>query len=143
MAIVTGYIIGSGVLYFGYRVMAKERFILSQVLFGGGVAVFYIATFAAFNTYHLIGNFLTIVGLASASFMAFFIALYYDQISIGLIGLLGGLLIPFLVGIDYFGIYGMGLYLIFISLGGSLIYFFRSGEYYKGPICLVSISSCF
>lgn len=133
MAIMTGYLIGGLLLFFGRKVSYKDRNILAQVLFGGGVAVFYIVTFAAFNSYQLIGNFLTVVGLCTSTLLAFFIALYYNQRIIGIIALIGGLLVPFLVGISYFGMYGMGLYLLFIALGTSVIYFFKKWKSLQIP----------
>ncbi|MGO9095964.1 MAG: DUF2339 domain-containing protein [Bryobacteraceae bacterium] len=69
---------------------------LSQILIGGGVAILYLSVYGAFGYYHLIQQrwaFVFLVVLVAESQLA---ALAYDAPSIGVMGLLGGFLVPLL-----------------------------------------------
>lgn len=125
LVVFLGFVFGLAVIAVGMRVRKKKREVLSQVLFGGGVAILYITTFAAYQGYGLIKGFLAFVILFGITFLAFFIALSVNSIAMSIIALLGGLITPFIVGIDVLGLYGTGLYILFIAIGSMAIYIFK------------------
>jgi len=125
LVIFFGYLFGLAVLGIGLRVLKKKREVLSQVLFGGGIAILYITTFSAYQGYGLMDGILAFVVLFAITFLAFFIALSVDSMAMSIIALLGGLLTPFMVGIEVVGLYGMGLYILFIGIGSMAIYIFK------------------
>lgn len=125
LVVFMGYVFGLVVIALALRVRKKQRELLSQVLFGGGIAILYITTFAAYQGYGLMGGFLAFVILFAITFLAFFIALSIDSVAMSIVALLGGLITPFLVGIDVLGLYGMGLYMLAIAVGSMAIYIFK------------------
>lgn len=125
LMIFIGYILGGAFIGIGVKVAKNQRQMLSQVLFGGGIATLYISTFAAYEGYSLINVLLTFVLLFGITFLAFFIALTLNSVAMSIIALLGGLLTPFLVGIDFMGLYGLGIYIFSIACGSSAIYIFK------------------
>jgi len=79
----------------------------SRVLTGGGLGLLYLTGYAAYGFYNLIGMEMAWVILAILTFAAYFFALRYDSPVIGILGLSGGLITPFLLG------HSEGLYPIF------------------------------
>ena len=123
--ILFGYVFGIVVIAMGFRVSKKNREVLSQVLYGGGVAILYITTFAAYQGYGLIKGVLTFIILCSVTFLSFYISLSINSLVMSIISLLGSLLIPFAVGVDVLGLYGTGLYILFVTIGSMTIYIFK------------------
>jgi len=60
-ALIIGGLIGVALCFFGFRTSAKSRLVLSQVLFGGGIAVFYITAYAAYLRYGILGGFFAFI----------------------------------------------------------------------------------
>ena len=83
---------------FGFHRHGWRRF--SQMVSGGGVAVLYLTTYAAFGYYHLLVRewaavFLTLIVVQSAA-----MALLYDAPAIAIMGIIGGLLNPILLATE-------------------------------------------
>ena len=125
ITIVIGFIIGLVFYYSGFKVKAKERLILSQVLFGGGIATYYITTYAAYLAYGMLNDTMAFLILILITVWAFTIAMMTNSPSISVIAVLGGLLIPFVVELDFIGIFGIGMYILALSIGSMCIYTIR------------------
>lgn len=72
--------------------------VYSQTLAGGGVAILYLAIFAAFAFYGLIGVYPAVGLLFVVSMSAAALALRHDSIALALIGVFGAFLAPFVIG---------------------------------------------
>ena len=72
--------------------------VYSQTLAGGGVAVLYMAIFAAFAFYGMIGVYPAVGLLFVISASAAAMALRHDSIALALIGVFGAFLAPFVIG---------------------------------------------
>ena len=123
--LVLGIIIGTALTFLGFRTKNKNRIILSQVLFGGGIAVFYITAYAAYLRYAILGNFSAFVFLSLITFFSYSLSVMTTASSISIIGLLGSLIIPFTVGLGFLGLTGFGLYVLAVSFLSAAVYFFK------------------
>ena len=72
--------------------------VYAQTLAGGGVAILYLAIFAAFAFYDLIGVYPAVGLLFVISMSAAALALRFDSIALALIGVFGAFLAPFVIG---------------------------------------------
>lgn len=122
IVVITGYFIGVALFVLGQITYKKNRYVLSQVLFGGGVATHFIVTFAAYQQYQLIHTIIAFIVLLLVTGITLMYSISYDSRVIGSVGILGALLIPFLVGIDYLGFYGVGVYMVILALCGMVLY---------------------
>jgi uncharacterized membrane protein len=90
----------------------KQRFV--SVLYGGGMAVFYIVGFAAYQLYELMGYAPAFVAMAAVSVITFGLAMWKDEQALALLAALGGLGVPLILGIDHGQPEGFAVYTCFI-----------------------------
>ena len=76
----------------------RRYFVYSQTLAGGGTAISYLAMFAAFAFYGLIGAYTPVGLLLLISVAASALALRHDSVALALIGIFGAFLAPFIIG---------------------------------------------
>lgn len=103
-----GAAVGLTLLAAGLKIGEKRRF--GSVLVGGGIAVFYIVGWAAFNQYALIGYAAAFAGMVAVTGLAFGIALRKNEPALGILGAIGGLGTPLLLGLSYGTPRGLALY---------------------------------
>ena len=125
VALIIGGLIGAALCFFGFRTSAKSRLVLSQVLFGGGIAVFYITAYAAYLRYGILGDFSAFIFLSLITAFSYTLSIMTTSSSISIIGLLGSLIIPFAVDLVFLGLTGFGLYVFAVSTLSSAVYFFK------------------
>ncbi len=118
--IITGYVLGLGLLGFAYRLKTKYHN-FSAVLLSGAMTSLYFLTYAAYTHYHLLG--LTIAFGLMLLFTIFTVlaALKYDKEIISVLGMVGAYALPVLLGEDtgtpvlllsYMAIINLGIYYI-------------------------------
>jgi uncharacterized membrane protein len=103
-----GAAVGGVLTVLGLRMNDGRRF--ASVLLGGGVATFYITGWAAFNLYALVGYALAFAGMVAITAGAFALALWRGQPALAILGAVGGLGTPLLLGISYATPRGLALY---------------------------------
>jgi uncharacterized membrane protein len=91
-----GAVVGLLFLAAGLRLGERQRS-LAQVLLGGGIAIFYIVGFAAFQLYELVGYSAAFGFMAGVTLLAFMLAVQEDHPVLSLIGVKGALGTPFLL----------------------------------------------
>lgn len=125
MRIVLGYLMGIGLLATSIR-LRKDYFELSAVLLSGALAVFYFITFAAYDYYHLLPQWLTFAMMALITVFAALSALNYNKMLIAIGGMVGAYAIPFLLssGEDH-SIFFLS-YVLLINLGILFLAFKRN-----------------
>jgi uncharacterized membrane protein len=94
--VVFGASVGAVLLAAGLRLGDEQRS-LAQVLLGGGIGVFYIVVFSAFQLYGLLGYNTAFAAMVAVTVLAFALAVRDDQPWLALIGAKGGLGTPFLL----------------------------------------------
>lgn len=118
--IITGYVLGLGLLGFAYRLKTKYHN-FSAVLLSGAMTSLYFLTYAAYAHYHLLS--LTIAFGLMLLFTIFTVlaALKYDKEIISILGMVGAYALPVLLGEDtgtpvlllsYMAIINLGIYYI-------------------------------
>ena len=120
-----GTVAGAALTFFGFKTERKSRIVLSRVLFGGGIAAFYITAYAAYLRYGILGNFSAFVFLSLITVFSYVLSVMTTAASVSIIGLLGSLIIPFVVGLGFLGLNGFGLYVLAVSVLSAAVYFFK------------------
>lgn len=119
-----GALLGAVLFGAGLRMDAtRRRFV--PVLLGGGIAVFYIVGFAAFNLYALVGYGAAFAGMVAVTVLAYAMALRKDEPVLAILGALGGLGTPLILGIDHGSTVAFSLYTSLILAWTSALYLMR------------------
>lgn len=96
--IVLGIVVGVALL--GAGEYTQRRYPLwAQPVTGGGIAILYLSIYAAFGLYELIDIVPTLLFLSLVVVLSVLLALRYESLVIALMGVLGGLLTPVLMGV--------------------------------------------
>ena len=100
MRVLGGILLGAAFLAAGARMQARDLSVFAQGLVGAGIAILYLAVYAAYAYYHL--PFMTplwlMVGMLLVTSIAFWQSVLYNSQAIALLGLLGGVLAPIILG---------------------------------------------
>jgi uncharacterized membrane protein len=94
-----GAVTGTVLFALGLRLDARRRF--GEVLLGGGIATYYLVGWAAFHLYGLIGYLGAFAGMVAITVVAFSMALGRNAVSLGVLGAIGGLGTPLILGVSY------------------------------------------
>lgn len=103
----------------------KDMGLYGQMLSGGGLAVLYLALYAAFALYHLIPALLATVGMLAITSTGMTLSIRYSTYSLAAIALLGGFLTPLMLSsgqnqpLTLFG------YTLLLDIGTLLLLRFR------------------
>src|SRR5215204_2658137 len=119
-----GISLGALLVLLGLRVYG-ERQAFSQVLLGGGIGVFYITGYAAFQLYALVPYVVAFAFMVSVTLLAFLLSLRQEGISLALIGTTGGLGTPFIIHDGVGDVGGLVLYTSLILTGACAIYVYK------------------
>ncbi len=104
-----GAALGLALLGAGLRMDdARRRFV--PVLLGGAVAIFYIVGFSAFALYDLLNYAVAFVVMIGVTFLAFGLALRKGEPILAIIGAIGGLGTPLILGIQHGAPRGYAVY---------------------------------
>jgi len=88
------YLVGIGMLGVGEFCRRRKFELFGLYLLGGGVAVLYFASYAAFQIYHLIGQLPAFGLMALVTVLAGMLSLFYDTKWLAVLGIIGGFLTP-------------------------------------------------
>ncbi len=99
LRIALGYLLGFGLLGFAFRFRA-QYVEYSAVLMSGATTIFYFITYAAYSFYHLYPVALTFVLMFAFTVFTVLASLYYNNVFIALLGLVGAYALPYLLGDD-------------------------------------------
>ncbi len=136
--IILGIVAGLVMLGLGYY-WQKKYPILTQVLSGGGIAVLYLSIFASFAIYDLVHIYVAVGFLLLVSAASALLALYYNSMSLAIIGILGAFAAPFILGA--FGEMGLDsdaagkavqllVYVIVVDIGVLILSTFRNWRWF-------------
>jgi hypothetical protein len=145
MRVILGSAAGFIMLWLGFY-WRKRYAVLTQVLSGGGIAVFYLSIFASSATYHLISIYVATILLLAVSVLATILALRYNSIALSIIGIFGAYFAPFILGAFSQGARGNGttsqatfliIYIIIIGLGALVLSTLRNWRWFSlfGLVC--------
>ena len=118
-----GAAVGAVLFALGLRLDRRRRY--GAVLLGGGIATWYITGWAAFNLYGLVGYLAAFVGMVGITVLAFAFALGRDAEALGVLGAIGGLGTPLLLGVSYGTPRGFALYTCLILAWTAAVHLYR------------------
>lgn len=118
-----GAAVGAVLFALGLRLDTRQRY--GAVLLGGGVATWYTTGWAAFNLYGLVGYVAAFVGMVAITVVAFGMALRRDAPALGVLGAVGGLGTPLLLGVSYGTPRGFALYTCLILAWTAGVFLYR------------------
>ena len=124
MRVILGLAGGLGLLLLGEFLrprLAKYSYLLS----GGGLALFYLSVYGAFQYYHLIGQSTAFVAMIAITFFGVALALWADAAELSLLSAAGGFLTPFLVSTGTANDLSFFSYLVLLNLGIVAVAFFK------------------
>ncbi|MFJ1327662.1 DUF2339 domain-containing protein [Capnocytophaga canimorsus] len=124
MRVVLGYVTGTLLLVFGFKLKAKYG-AFSAVLVSGALTIFYFITYIAFDFYNLFPRVLAFVMMFSFTAFAVVSALNYNRQLIALLGLVGGYAVPFLLSDGSGNIPILFTYVAIINIGIMIIFIFK------------------
>ncbi len=122
LRIILGYLIGAGLLGFGYKLKSKYK-PFSAVLTSGAIAIFYFISFAAYDFYHLYPQAVAFVLMLLFTVYAVYTAIQYNFEVVAHIGLVGAYAVPFLLGDKSGSAFVLLLYTAIINIGILVIAF--------------------
>lgn len=142
------YIWGAAFLVGGELFRRRKMETFGFYLVGGGIATLYFATFAAFQLYHLIGQWPAFILMIMVTFLAGLLSVIYNAKWLAVIAIIGGFLTPMLLStgqdnqlvlMSYMTILNLGLFGIAIykkwnlltMLGFIFTYLLYSGWYFN------------
>ena len=119
-----GFGLGALLVLLGLKVYADRR-AFSQVLLGGGIGVFYITGYAAFQLYALVPHPVAFAFMASVTVLGLLFSLYQNGPALALIGTAGGLGTPFILYAGDGSVGGLVLYTSLLLAGACAIYAYK------------------
>jgi uncharacterized membrane protein len=123
--VLIGVALGVGFLLGGERLRSKGYRHYAQGLSGGGIALLYLAFFAAFARYNLIGQGFAFLLMSGVTTLAVVLAARYDALAIAVLGLIGGFLTPALLSTGVDNQVGLFSYVALLDLGVLAVAYFK------------------
>ena len=118
-----GAAVGAVLFALGLKLDRRRRY--GAVLLGGGIATWYITGWAAFNLYGLVGYLAAFLGMVAITVLAFAFALGRDAEALAVVGAIGGLGTPLLLGVSYGTPRGFALYTCLILAWTAAVHLYR------------------
>src|SRR3990172_1099374 len=122
------YLWGIVFLVAGDRFRKKGFGAFGLSLVGGGIAVLYFATFAAFQIYHLFDQTPSFLIMVLITVLASLLAILYDARGLAVLGLVGGFLTPVLLTTGKDNQVALMTYMTILNLGLLSIAFYKKWD---------------
>ncbi|HEU4929738.1 MAG TPA: DUF2339 domain-containing protein, partial [Candidatus Krumholzibacteria bacterium] len=116
MRVVIGVAFGTGLVVVGRILLARDR-AFAQVLTGGGIGVWYISGFAAYQLFALVPAPPAFAYMTVVTLLAFFIAVRQNSLPLAVVATLGGLATPLLIYDADRSALGVVLYVLVVATG--------------------------
>lgn len=116
-----GISVGIGLALAGRVLVARDR-PFAQVLTGGGIGVWYISGFAAYQLFGLTSAPLASAYMGLVTLVAFAISVRQDSVALTIVATLGGLATPFLLFDKERSATGVALYIVLVASGAVAIH---------------------
>ncbi len=115
--IVLGLLGGIGLIGLGEFYNRKDYKALWQSLTGGGICILYLSVFVAFNFYHFISLIPALIFMTLVTLCAITISVKNNSSAIAGLGILGGFIVPFVLGFARLHIGGLFIYILLLDVG--------------------------
>ena len=115
---------GFAMLTAGHTLYDKKRY-FSLVMTGGGIAVFYITAFSAFQILHLVTLATAFLCMSAITALCFFLSVKQKEAVLSLIAIAGGFGTPFVLYSDSNNIQALVSYIVLLLIVAGSIYLIR------------------
>ena len=115
---------GFAMLYSGHKSYDKKRN-FSLVMTGGGIAVFYITAFSAFQILHLIPYSEAFLSMSAITALCYFLSVKQKEAVLSLVAMAGGFGTPFVLYSDSNNIPALVVYIVLLLTATGSIYAMR------------------
>jgi uncharacterized membrane protein len=119
-------IAGVSLLYIGERLRGRGLKSYAYVLSGGGVLILYLADYAAYNLYHLIGQTPAFLLMFAVTTTAVLLSVRLNALPVAILGLIGGFLTPVLLSTGVDNEVGLFTYIALLDAGVLALAYFKS-----------------
>jgi uncharacterized membrane protein len=121
LRVAIGAVMGLALAAIGYRLRHSERH-FSSVLSGGGIGVWYITGFAAFQIFDLIAALPAFAFMTIVTVLAFMLAVRQNVVALSIIGAVGGMGTPWLLYETDRALAGPVAYMCLVLAGAVAVY---------------------
>ncbi len=135
MRVLIGIALGSGLVIGGRLLLTRDR-PFAQILTGGGIATWFMAGFAAYQLFDLIGAVPGFAYMAVVTVLAFAISTGQGSLPLTVVATVGGLATPFLLYDPSRSVWGVSLYII--AVASTAVAIFRR----RGWWALLWVTAC-
>lgn len=122
------YLLGAGLLAAGEAFRRRQLRAFGLNLVGGGIAVLYFATFAAFQFYQLLSQELAFFLMVIVTILAGALSVVYDAKGLAVLGIIGGFLTPIFLNTGQDNQIALMTYMTILNLGLLGIAFYRKWD---------------
>jgi len=121
LRVAIGAIMGLGLVGIGYRLRESEPH-FSSILSGGGIGVWYITGFAAYQVFGLVPALPAFAFMTVVTILAFVLALRQNVVALSVVGALGGMGTPWLLYETDRALAGPVAYMCLVLAGAAAVY---------------------
>jgi len=122
--VLAAIVAGFGMLYSGRNLYEKKRN-FSLVMTGGGIAVFYITAYSAFQLFNLVTYPTVFLCMSAITVLCFFLSIKQKEAVLSLIAMAGGFGTPFVLYSDSNNIPALVMYTALLLIAAGSIYLIR------------------
>jgi|GEM_PF-1094899 len=122
------YLWGAAFLGVGHYFHKKKYEMFGLYLIGGGIAVLYFSTYAAFAVYKILEQLISFTLMVLITGLAGSLSIIYDTKWLSVLGIIGGFLTPGLVGNKDDSVSGLFAYMTFLNAGILWIAFYKKWD---------------
>src|SRR3990167_5396877 len=123
--VIIGLIFGITLIFTGEFLRQKvHRY--SQVISSGGIAVLYLSIWAAWGLFNLISPIATLSSISVITVLSSLLAIRYEAVYIGVLGVIGGFATPILLGKGFDSQIFLMSYVVVLNVGVLGISFFKT-----------------
>lgn len=119
-------LLGITLLYVAERLRKRGLQSYAYILSGGGILVLYLADYAAYDFYHLIGQPAAFLLMALVTTTAVLLSVRLNALPIAILGLIGGFLTPVMLSTGVDNEVGLFTYIALLDAGVLAIAYFKS-----------------
>ncbi len=125
--IMVGVILGVALLILGQYFRNKYP-IYSDLIFAGGIGIFYLTIYSAYALYQLVGQPFALVLMSLVTILAVTLSIIGGTMHLATLGVVGGFLTPFLFGMGQSSMVGLFSYILILDIGILAVSVFRKWD---------------
>lgn len=115
--VLIGGVVGIGLWGWAFILNRKDFQVFAQGIVGAGIGILYLSVYAGHTFYGLVTFEVAFLMMAAVTLLTLIQALYYSSLTVGVLGLLGGYMTPFVLEGGETQVLGLLTYIFFLNSG--------------------------